>query len=643
LALSLRVNLVAPGANYLRFLGASKLISFPSDAGRFGDTNLKGFAQRRARFVCWLLRAKVQVPASYCGWPSVLRAANISREYFATVPIALGMSRTYIASAVLHCDVIPPARTCAARSVGAVLVLTIIALTLCSSVAQANDLFGAGLPTVIDSGNPTPVELGVKIFSDVPGQVLGCSFYKSPANTGTHVISLWDSAGKLLASKVATGESASGKQVVLFSSPVAIAAKQTFVCGYFAPSGHYSYTRYAFTTQKDVPPLHVPVNGGMYTYGPQSTVWPTNPTATSFSVDVLFAPSATWISKLTVTPSGSGASISWTTAVPSDSQVEYGPTTAYGNSTPLATTGVTAHTASLSGLAPGTTYHLRVRSRDSDGVLAVGLDTTLAAAAPAVIVALSPSSATIASSATQQFMATVSNTVNPAVTWSATAGSINSSGMFIAPSVSSPTSVTVTATSQADPSKSASAILTVNPAVPVLSVSPASLSFTAQSGSSTLTSASVSITNTGAGSLTFTAVSDQPWLTLSANSGTAPSTLQVRVSATGLKAGTYTGRVTLSGAGVVKTVTVALTITSPLGSHSVALSWMSGAASGVSYSLYRSTNIGGSYGLLSSAIGGATYSDPSVQSGTTYYYVVTAVDSQGRESGYSNEIRAIVP
>jgi fibronectin type 3 domain-containing protein len=32
-----------------------------------------------------------------------------------------------------------------------------------------------------------------------------------------------------------------------------------------------------------------------------------------------------------------------------------------------------------------------------------------------------------------------------------------------------------------------------------------------------------------------------------------------------------------------------------------------------------------------------------VQSGQTYYYVVTAVDTSGAESVYSNQVQAIVP
>ena len=35
--------------------------------------------------------------------------------------------------------------------------------------------------------------------------------------------------------------------------------------------------------------------------------------------------------------------------------------------------------------------------------------------------------------------------------------------------------------------------------------------------------------------------------------------------------------------------------------------------------------------------------DNSVVGGQTYYYVVTAVDSSGAESGYSNQTQAVVP
>jgi fibronectin type 3 domain-containing protein len=78
--------------------------------------------------------------------------------------------------------------------------------------------------------------------------------------------------------------------------------------------------------------------------------------------------------------------------------------------------------------------------------------------------------------------------------------------------------------------------------------------------------------------------------------------------------------------------------------HTVSLSWHAPTTGKVvSYSMYRSSIKGGSYGLVASAIGGTTYVDQGPQSGTPYYYVVTAVDSQGRESIYSNEVLAAIP
>jgi hypothetical protein len=78
--------------------------------------------------------------------------------------------------------------------------------------------------------------------------------------------------------------------------------------------------------------------------------------------------------------------------------------------------------------------------------------------------------------------------------------------------------------------------------------------------------------------------------------------------------------------------------------HSVSLSWDSSTNPKIiSYSVYRSIIRGASYGLLASAIAGSTHNDQGVQSGTIYYYVVTAVDDAGHESAYSNEMRVTIP
>jgi fibronectin type 3 domain-containing protein len=78
--------------------------------------------------------------------------------------------------------------------------------------------------------------------------------------------------------------------------------------------------------------------------------------------------------------------------------------------------------------------------------------------------------------------------------------------------------------------------------------------------------------------------------------------------------------------------------------HSVSLSWnASTSLNVVAYNIYRATVSGGSYGLQNSMNASTTYTDKTVQSGQTYYYVVTAVDSAGAESGYSNQVQAIIP
>jgi large repetitive protein len=86
--------------------------------------------------------------------------------------------------------------------------------------------------------------------------------------------------------------------------------------------------------------------------------------------------------------------------------------------------------------------------------------------ASSVAVSISPTAATVTSAGTQQFTAAVTGTSNTGVTWSATEGSVSSSGLFTAPTVSADATVTVTATSQAYPSQAASATVTVTPSAP---------------------------------------------------------------------------------------------------------------------------------------------------------------------------------
>jgi len=90
----------------------------------------------------------------------------------------------------------------------------------------------------------------------------------------------------------------------------------------------------------------------------------------------------------------SSATISWTTDKPSDTQVDYGPTSAYGSTTSLQPGLVSAHVQTLSGLAAGTLYYARVRSRDFAGNLAVSSSTTFRTAADPTAAAASVQHAT---------------------------------------------------------------------------------------------------------------------------------------------------------------------------------------------------------------------------------------------------------
>jgi Abnormal spindle-like microcephaly-assoc'd, ASPM-SPD-2-Hydin len=79
-------------------------------------------------------------------------------------------------------------------------------------------------------------------------------------------------------------------------------------------------------------------------------------------------------------------------------------------------------------------------------------------------------------------------------------------------------------------------------------------------------------------------------------------------------------------------------------SHNVYLSWQSGGGSPVGYNIYRSTTQGGPYQMINSALDASTdYTDYTVVSGTTYFYVTTEVNEQGEESAYSNVAEAVIP
>jgi len=139
------------------------------------------------------------------------------------------------------------------------------------------------------SSDTSSVELGVKFTADVGGYVSAIKFYKPSTDTGTHVASLWTSAGSLIAQGTFTNETASGWQTFTFPTPVPVSANTVYVASYHAPSGNYPATAGFFTQADDVWPLHAPAgSNGVYSYG-SSSVFPTQTfNAANYWVDVVY-------------------------------------------------------------------------------------------------------------------------------------------------------------------------------------------------------------------------------------------------------------------------------------------------------------------------------------------------------------------
>ena len=160
----------------------------------------------------------------------------------------------------------------------------------------------AAIPGTVDSGDGAAVTLGVKFTANTNGYITGIRFYKSAANTGTHIGQLWSSSGQLLATAIFTSESASGWQQVTFAGPVAITAGTTYIASYFAPKGHFTVNRSALQNGFTSGRLSVPANGGVFQYG-SSAAFPTQTYQSSnYWVDVVMslAPPADTISPTVV-------------------------------------------------------------------------------------------------------------------------------------------------------------------------------------------------------------------------------------------------------------------------------------------------------------------------------------------------------
>jgi hypothetical protein len=156
------------------------------------------------------------------------------------------------------------------------------------------------------------------------------------------------------------------------------------------------------------------------------------------------------------------------------------------------------------------------------------------------------------------------------------------------------------------------------------------------SGNSSLTISAINVTGTG-----FSVTSGVAGTTLAAG-----QTAELNVVFAPKATGSVSGIVSLVSNATNSPNSLAVTGTGVSSTtHSVSLSWLASSSSGVAgYYVYRSTVSGSSYTrITSSALSALKYTDGSVTSGKTYYYVVTAVTSSGTESAHSGQADAIIP
>jgi hypothetical protein len=462
---------------------------------------------------------------------------------------------------------------------------------------------------------------------------------------------------------------------------VAIAANTVYVASYYTTGQWSADWNYFASSGVDNPPLHALANGngagnGVYAYG-NGTVFPTDTTqAANYWVDVAFktassvavAPTInTQPSNQTVTV-GQRATFGITAGgtAPLSYQWQKNGANIAGATSVSYTTPVTTTTDS------GSTFRVIV-SNAAGAVSSTAATLTVGAVAgPGLHVSSSFvnfGNDPVGTNVSQTLVITNPGTTTLSITQLAATGSaaFTVSGFSLPISVSAGQKTSITARflpASIGAATGAISIVSNASATPTsvtlsgsgiaatytLNVSPTSLSFGNVTTGTTSAPQTVSVANTGnsnvkisqinasgagysvtAGGMPVT-ISPSQTLTLAAQfSPTAAGSVSGAISIVSSASGSPAS-ISLSGIGTTST------------QRSVALNWNASTSTVSGYNVYRSKVSGGSYTKINSAlVPGVGYTDASVQSGTTYHYVTTAVDATGNESAYSNEVSAAIP
>jgi hypothetical protein len=304
----------------------------------------------------------------------------------------------------------------------------------------------------------------------------------------------------------------------------------------------------------------------------------------------------------------------------------------------------TAHSSSITVALSGTGYtvgYLTAPSSMNLGSVTVGSSQT-----QALIVSNSGGSSLTISGATVSGTGfSVSGLTYP---YTLPAGGSASLSVTFAPSTTGTDNATLSVSSNAsDPSVGVSLTGSGTTSSGNLGVTPGSMSFGSvtigttqtQSGSVTASGGSVTLSSASSSNSAFTLGGVTLPVTLAAG-----QSVPFTVTFAPKTSGTASANITF----FTSTSTSALETASGSGTniqHTVDLSWNASTSTSIAgYNLYRGTISGGPYSKINSALDTSmSYGDSTVQSGQTYYYVTTAVDSAGAESAYSSKVQAVIP
>lgn len=322
------------------------------------------------------------------------------------------------------------------------------------------------------------------------------------------------------------------------------------------------------------------------------------------------------------------------------------------------------HTASMAGLAAGS--YSGVATITGAGVtkqVPIALTVAASSTVPAIGFAptsLSFSGATGGPNPAAQTI-TVSNTGGGTLSWTASdntawltvtptsgtnSGTITASANLSGLAAGTYTAaVTISATGAAARTVPVTLTVTSGTASGSIGFSPTSLAFSGTTGGTNPAAKSFTITNPGGGTLSWSVSDNAAWLSVTPTSGTTTTetdTLTASVNLSGLGSGTYSGIITITAAGAgnsPRTIPVSLTLSAGT-TGTATLSWNASPDSDLAgYKVYRAT-VSGAYGAPIATIGKTTtsYVATGLQPGTTYFFVISAYDSAGNESSYSNEV-----